>query len=618
VCVPAGFVYSSTSWEDFLFDKARLSLNHEELEDIYQSKLNRGIKNSFNFSSFLLRTSEKYLAQGEIEKAKEYAEYAQLLSPSYPPVYTHLGKIYWTQNRFLFFSIPAGWLKSFSVVFVNYIFSVILLSNILLFFLLSLLLTIATFSIISVYKYFKLLIHDLHHLLSLKLPSIHLVLWGVLIFFLPFFFHWSIFLVFFFWLMLLFIYHSNKEQFIIIFFAFFLLTSPFLIQLISQCVMTLNSGVFYQLYQVNEECWDEETKQRLDEWIIDNPSDADALFSLALIKKREGNYQEATRYYNRVLDVNPEYHKAICNLGNVLLAKKEVDLAIKEYTRCLEICPTSVKGYYNISRAYLLNYMFPESKNSFNKAKELDSESVDYFSRIYAQSINRMVIDETIPLSTFWRKTFNNTEEKTQFGVYLWDQYFRGVPFAYWYSVLFVFLLFVCLLFVNHHESGFSVGCKYCGSVVCRKCRRSIYEDMLCSKCAAIFKSKEDHSISIREKEKKVIQIEKFNKRYITIGRLLSILLPGAGHLWAGYALRGAGLLFLLFFALLQLTFSNGIVKNPWLMRDTSSYTYGVMLVCFLFIIYSYSILNFQKVSYKMFQFQSLIRVSRQGLQIKR
>lgn len=611
------YACSSTNQSDIL-RKVHLSPNRDKLEEIYQYKLDHGIKNSSIVSAFLLRCSKKYLQQGKINKAIEYGEYAQMLSPDYPPVYTHLGNVYWVQNRFLIFAMVTGWLNSLLATFNNYPFAIFLLTNFLLFFLVSFLLTIAVFSIISVYKYFKLLIHDVSHFLPLKLPPTSLVLWGIFVFSLPLFFHCSIFLIFFFWLMLLFIYHSKRGQQVVIIFAFFLLLSPFLIQIISEFFVTTYSRVYYQLYQVNEDAWDKETEQKLINWTTSHPDDIDALFSLGLIKKREGDYEKAKRCYEKVLEIDPHYHRALCNLGNVLLASKKVNLAIKSYNRCLEICPTTVEGNYNLSRAYLLKYMFSESNESFNRAKELDAERVDYYSKIYSKNMNRMVIDKTIPLSVFWKKTFKPSQEKKLFSSYLWDRFFKGIPFSCWYIVLFIFLVFACLIFINHHEFGFSVGCEYCGSAVCRRCRRLVYDDNLCKQCAAIFKDKGDYSISTKGKEKKVTQIEQFQKRYIITGKILSMLLPGAGHLWIDYPLKGSAMLFLFFFLLLKLFYWDGILVNPWLVSHARSYGGVVIVGCLVLILYLYSILNFTSISERLLKFLSLIKVTRRELQTKR
>ena len=81
VCTGTNVAYPSTGRNDLLDRKDLLSLGPDKLEGIYQYKLDKGMKNLSVLSAFLIRNSNVFLQQGEIERASEYAEYAQLLSP---------------------------------------------------------------------------------------------------------------------------------------------------------------------------------------------------------------------------------------------------------------------------------------------------------------------------------------------------------------------------------------------------------------------------------------------------------------------------------------------------------------------------------------------------------
>ena len=616
VCLALSTVCASTPLDDVFLKNHHLS--QTELESLYQYKLDRGINNLTLVSSFLVRNSGKLLREGELRKAVDYAEYALMLSPAYPPAYIHLGKVYWAQNRLRLFSAPAGWIKALRATCMNYFFTVFFLSNTLYIFLLAFLLMIALFATISLYKYLKLFIHDVRHLMPVKLPGSLFLLWGGLIVLIPFFFHWSIFLIFIYWLMILFVYHTKREQQIIIIFAFLFLSSPFLIQLISKLSVTGSSGVFYQLYQISEDNWDTDGEEKLRAWVEDYPNDLDALFALGLVNKKKHNYIEAQRFYERALEVDAHHYRTLCNLGNVFLAANKPDTAIEYYNRCIETYPLSVKGYYNLSRAQLLEYMFVESKKSFNRAKEIDPDRVDYFSRIHSENMNRLVVDETIPLQVFWEKTFQPTEEKELFAAHLWDGFFQGIPFKYWYSVFFVFMVFVSLIFVDRYRSTLSLRCEYCGCAVCKKCKTLVPEYNLCKQCAGIFKGKRDSiAMSVKKKEQQVITIERFHKSHIIIGKILSILIPGAGHLWLDKPIKGAVMSFAFFFLVLQLFPLKQLVVNPWVLIGSGSWGGFTVIGGLLLVLYGYSIANFTVVSAKLSQFLSLIRVTRKELQIK-
>ena len=126
-CIGLWSAYPCSAQGDLL-KKITPVLTSDELEELYQDKLDHGVKNSSILSAFLLRSSKKYLTQGEIQKAVEYGEYAQKLAPSYPPVYSHLGKVYWTQNRLRIFAVLEGWIDSVRAAINNYSFSIIIIS----------------------------------------------------------------------------------------------------------------------------------------------------------------------------------------------------------------------------------------------------------------------------------------------------------------------------------------------------------------------------------------------------------------------------------------------------------------------------------------------------------
>ena len=161
------FIGISTAYASTTLDKIFLNkhpLESSELESIYQYKLDSGIANLSSASFFLLRGSDRLLNEGMVAKAVEYAEYALLLSPAYPPVYFQLGKVYWTQNRLRLHAVFTGWFNSIRAIVRNYSFAVYVLTNQLLLLFIAFLLLIAVFALISLYKYSKLFFHELSHL----------------------------------------------------------------------------------------------------------------------------------------------------------------------------------------------------------------------------------------------------------------------------------------------------------------------------------------------------------------------------------------------------------------------------------------------------------------------
>lgn len=608
-------VNASTAVDGILSKKTPLS--QDDLERIYQFKLDRGAENLSVAACFLIRASKRFLQEGKREPARAYAEYAVKIAPDYPPVYTHLAAVVWTENVLNIGALFKGLYGYLRATVTNYVSAAVPLSKLLFVFIFSVLVTIAVFSLISLYKYFKLFAHDLGHLLPSPVPRHFHVACAVLVFCLPLFLQWSIFITSFYWLLLLFLYHSRKEQQLIIMFTLFFFLSPFVFQVLSQLTVTTASKLFYYTYQVNRDHWGDETAGMLAQHVSEHPYDSDALFALALLNKREGRIKEAQRLYARLLEMDPLNCRVWCNLGNANLADKKPDAAISHYTRSVELCPARVEGYYNLSRAQLLEYMFSESKTNFNKAKELSPERVDTFLHHYSENINRLVIDQTMPLAELWQGTFTATDEKDDFNAYLWNFFYSGMPFKYRYGVFIVFLLFVGLLFIDRHTYHLSLACEYCGCAVCRKCKRLVLEYKLCKQCAAIFKDSSDIMISISKKEAQVASIERFQGRKIFVGKILSLLMPGSGHLLFDHPFRGTAIIFLFFLLVSKLLLWNVFTVNPWQMISGSAYLDILVVAIPLCLLYLYSLGHFNFSSMKLFQFLSLIRVTRRELQIK-
>jgi tetratricopeptide (TPR) repeat protein len=610
---PAGI--AATPVDDMLAQHAPLS--RADLERLSQYRLDRGAANLSIVACFLIRASKRFLQEGNTTAAHAYAEYAITIAPDYPPAYTHMALVRWNENRLRVDVLVEGLCGYLKATLTNYVATAVPLTTILLLLLFSLLCTIAAFAMVSLYKYFKLFVHDLGHVLPAPLPRHFALCCALLALCLPLFLGCGIIITALCWLVVLFLYHSRREQQLIVMFALFFLLSPLLIQVIAQLVTTHTSEAFYHAYQVTNENWGEETESMLARRTDAHPDDAESLFALALLHKREGRIREAQQLYTRLLDQDPSDCRVWVNLGNTYLAEKKHDQAIAHYTRSIELCPDGVVGHYNLSRVQLLEYLFAESNKNFNRAKQLDADRVDQFLHSYSPNRNRLVVDQVSPVSAYWHRTFAGSDAQERLSAQLWNHFFRGISYRYRYGVVVLVLLFVALLCIDRQTSRLSIACEYCGCAVCRKCKRLVLEHRLCKQCAAIFKSANDIMISVSRKEEQVASIERYQGRKIFAGKLLSVLLPGTGHLLVDHPVRGTAMLFLYFLLLSKLLFWNAILVNPWQMITGPAYLSILLVAIPLIILYLYALGHFNFSSMKLFQFLSLIRVTRRELQIK-
>ena len=88
----------------------------------------------------------------------------------------------------------------------------------------------------------------------------------------------------------------------------------------------------------------------------------------------EERYEESIKYYDKILEINPEDQKALLNKGSVLKDLKRYEESIKYYDKILEINPNHVKALASkgISLAFLLEWS--EAEKFIFRAVELEPE----------------------------------------------------------------------------------------------------------------------------------------------------------------------------------------------------------------------------------------------------
>ena len=93
----------------------------------------------------------------------------------------------------------------------------------------------------------------------------------------------------------------------------------------------------------------------------------------ALISK--GEYEESIKYYNKILEINPEDQKALLNKGSVLIELDRFEEAIKYYDKILEINPNNVKAL--ASKGIALSHLqkYDEAIIVLDKALSLEPDN---------------------------------------------------------------------------------------------------------------------------------------------------------------------------------------------------------------------------------------------------
>ena len=557
------------------------------LETIYQQSLDRGIKNYYPYSFALIRECYTALDTGQYDKALLLSEYAEQLAPDLSAATAARAQSRWVRNKLFFHHLIWGQLTSFCKQLYEFEPPARFLAAAMLSLAGAFLLTLALFCLTLLAKYLPRAYHDLKHIFPLSMPHAVSLGWALFIFCVPLLFNFSLCWVLCYWLLLMFSYQNKQEQKATICLILFLSLIPQFLAGAATMLTAPQSPLIKTLWTANYGSWQDRDADYLKSYSEAHPEDTASLFTLGLISKKEGDYKKAERYYQKVLERNPQHPLARSNLGNVYCAIKKPDQAIEQYQQALALKPSSAAAHFNLSRAYLQKFMFTESEAEFMKAKHLDSSAVTYLLVTYAENPNRLLIDEPLPRLEIWQQAFSAASENRLLAQQLWDVTCRGIPFAYGWAAPGAFII-CALLVAKNKRFALAKRCMTCGRSFCRRCERVSAQTRSCTQCTNILGKQEGLDPAL--KEMKMLTINKYRGRQQTITTFFTFLFPGAGLMRKGYPVPGllctVLFAFFLFFTVLHgfvMTYSWDITLPP--APGLSRIGLGFILLCGVVVI---------------------------------
>ncbi len=580
-----------------------LSLDKKELEQIYQLKLDKGIRNISTLSFLLTRQAKQARENKDLSRAIELATYASKLSPDLPHPYFELARSRFQNNPFQLGEVLPEILKGYRAKFRNYPASLNFFYNI--FYIVSnaILMAFIIFGIIVLWKHFSLYFYDIRKNLTQEVSSLLINGLKVFVLFIPFFLRLDLAWAILFWAILLWGYVPPRERQFIVLFLIILVYLPFFLRTSSSFLNGPDTEIILEMNEANHENWDKGTEEKLRTWVSSRSDDPAILFTLGLVEKKQGRYAQAEDFYRKAIERDPNLSDAYSNLGNVYLAQKQIPLAIASYQRAIEINPEKGSYYYNLYRAYSQEtFLSGRSDKAFQKARQLDPELVQYYSTIEPTNLNRLVIDEVLTFQALWSRFLNQYIGKEGLLYRLFKAWFEGIPSAIPFLAPLLFLAFLIGMIRYSKSKRFLTRCPMCGSPTHRfylGIWETLEQEFVCFNCYRLFVQKEKLHPKITEK--KSSQANAFQKQNWFTGKFLSYFLVGFGDLWRGNTLKGLLLLTLFFVFILRFIFWSGILPESALQSPFSwgGFFFWGGLFC-LFYLLSYRQFHRQKPEFEI------------------
>ncbi|MBW1973412.1 MAG: tetratricopeptide repeat protein [Deltaproteobacteria bacterium] len=551
------------------------------LEELYQRKLDWGIKNLPFYTASLCYEAVKASKKKDYLKANLFLNYAQKLSPDSFLPFLIKSKVLWDESRVNFFSSMTSYIHSINKSFNDFFSSLYLFSNLYFYIITTFLLAFFLFAFFIVLKYFSLFLNNIRHSLTYEIPTFCLVVLSLIILLLPIFFNVGFFWLLVYWILILWVHMSSKEKVISIIIMIIAISLPWLLQQGIIKYISIKSEMLSSLYKARSDRWNDTIKNRLKDYVSQH-SDEELLLTIGLLNKKEGNLNKAKEFYKKILKVNPKNYKALNNMGNILLIEDEVDKAIKLYKESLKYQPKSPAAWFNLGRSYLIKsfYLYEESEQAITKARRLSPELIDFYLKIEKQQLNRYIIDDEISILTL--KKFLQKEGRLNdiMGSYFWGYFMKRIPYSYYFIAPILLLALVIILLFLFDKHIYLIKCEKCGRVDLRIPVAKGDRAFLCSQCYHLFVRKSKVHPKLMDKKK--LQIKRFRIRKKITDNLLSILFPGAIQLMRGQTIRSIIIFLILSFFVIKTLFPQGIVEYPIMIQGMHDFSRIILYLLFI------------------------------------
>jgi hypothetical protein len=561
-------------------------LGKKELDAMYRAQLDRGIRNIPLLSLLLIRESLRTLDRKDWRKAEFLCQYAKKIAPDFPLAHFTMARIYWSGKKTRVGAVLREYMGGFHAVLRN--FRVLFFESVNLVYLISsaLLLTCIAFMVIMGLKYVSLYIHDVKREFDLTPIRFLISLLKLFAFVVPVLLNLNLIWTFLYWTILLWGYLTSREKRILVVFLFVLAYVPWALDEAALYLEKPEPRILMSLHQASAEDWSEDTKKRFKKWSQQWSQDPEILFTLGLLNKREGKYRRAEDYYGKVLQYNPSWAECISNLGNVYLITGRLNEAIDHYERAIALSPKQASFYFNLYRAFAKDSVLSSEKLSqaLEMANRLDPELVAFQTQIFSENKNRFLIDDTISVGRLWNRLLRVLKKDYGFPEGLLKAWTTGVSGRYHYVYPIFFLVFLLVFAFFCSKRNFSKRCPMCGTPSLRFFTRRIQRDMVCFGCNRLFVKRD--SIDPKMREKRMKQVDRFQRRKALLWRTLSLILPGGGHVWKDQSMKGSLFIFISFILGLKFFDWNGIVHDPSALGDGPGFWGRFVFVVFFLLYY--------------------------------
>lgn len=580
-----------------LIKKNDLSNAITSLEKIKSLQKESELQNLEYISAALLRRANQLLKESKIADALNLSNIAIEISPDFYPSYYLRGRILWKDDKIKAIS---SHLAGFKASLSDFMHAFLRIGDLFLIGIITIFISVFIFFIVTIIKYLPLLQHNLQEIFNIPFIKPYITAISFLIILLPLLFFDPLIAIFI-WILFLWLYLNKKEKAITFLFLLLIAYSQVVFSFYTFFLAPKKSSTLNAVIQIEKGFWNNDIYNSLIEAIKKDPTNKGAFFALAFLSKKRGEFDKAIVHYQRLTVIDPDYSKAYNNIGNIYFLQKNYDKAIASYQNAIQKDSSLISAYFNLSQAYREKFMFAEGDKIFQQARNKNPDMINYYSHITRDNPQQLVIDERVTSRDILSQAFKPYENHESTTTKMWNLFEKKVRLEDTTKYAIIIVIIILLLSFLKKNISVAAYCNECGKVICPECHRSLLYKGLCSQCLRTFvqidgiikkEQGEDQSLSQSE----LSELNRFQKIDSLITRVLSIIFPGAGHIYGGLTFRGFLYVFTFIFTIFFLIFGNNLIYTSYFLYPERHIMQKVFAITILIIIYTLSLLKIYRI----------------------
>jgi Tetratricopeptide repeat len=352
----------------------------------------------------------------------------------------------------------------------------------------------------------------------------------------------------FWWLALLLVYMGPIERFVCLFLVLAAAAVGPLIEGHRARLLAFENPMFQASLATAEEGPDPRAAEVLRAAAGQHGDDRDLKYLLGRQLRMEGRYEDSAGLYQELLAADPKDFIALNNLANLEFTRGDYQPAIVRYKQGIEggaPAEYAATFYYNLSLAHLQKFEYQPAQEARLQAERLAPGVVSSYDSTWKYDKgDYAVVDLGLTPDQVWAKyagaaqgvARQNLAGQAVGSVLLVDPVaallnrFTGLILVFGFAFL--------ALSAWRGRKTFTMRCLKCGTPFCRRCHLGAAVAGLCSQCHHLFVVRD--GVSGPARNQKLTEVQKEDGRRERIFRILSLLSPGAGHVYASKTLLGA------------------------------------------------------------------------------